>query len=234
MIATPSKRISTILRFSICYIAVVIITMPGSHLIAEVSDDSTVLNHRLSAGLIHTKDEAPSAMFNIREKSSQFSEAALDAESRIRDFFIDADYQKELFSHFSGNLKQPSSAWLKKAEQLKKLVLDNKFNLGMRLVPSSEIDFMMTAFIAKGTNGQPLALLNRNWIDYGITHEAFTRLIIEQTGFAFDQFLNADNDTIGNEGKDFANDLSSIYEEASASTAPGHITIGGRKVLIEN
>ncbi len=234
MIATPSKRISTILRFSICYIAVVIITMPGSHLIAAVTDDSTVLNHRLSAGLIHPKDEAPSAMFNIREKSSQFSEAAFDAESRIRDFFIDADYQKELFSHFNGNLKQPTSAWQKKAEQLKKLVLDNKFNLAMQLVPSSVIDFMMTAFIAKGTNGQPLALLNRNWIEYGITHEAFTRLIIEQTGYAFDQYLNANNDTKGNEGKDFANDLSSIYEEASASTAPGHITIGGRKVLIEN
>ncbi len=234
MIATPSKRISTILRFSICYIAVVIITMPGSHLIAAVTDDSTVLTHRLSAGLVHPKDEAPKSIFNIREKSSQFSEAALDAESRIRDFFTYADYQKELFSHFNGNLKQPTSAWQKKAEQLKKLVLDNKFNLAMQLVPSSVIDFMMTAFIAKGTNGQPLALLNRNWIEYGITHEAFTRLIIEQTGYAFDQYLNADNDTKGNEGKDFANGLSSIYEEASASTATGHITIGGRKVLIEN
>jgi hypothetical protein len=96
------------------------------------------------------------------------------------------------------------------------------------------MDFMMTAFIAKGTNGQPLALLNRNWIEYGITHEAFTRLIIEQTGFAFDQFLNADNDTKGNEGKDFANELSSIYEEATAAIASNYITLGGRKILVEN
>ncbi len=93
---------------------------------------------------------------------------------------------------------------------------------------------MMTAFIAKGTNGQPLALLNRNWIEFGITHEAFTRLIIEQTGYAFDQYLNANNDTKGNEGKDFANDLSSIYEEASTVVTPIFITLGGRKVLIEN
>lgn len=234
MIATPSKRISTILRFSICYIAVVIITMPGSHLIAEVTDDSTVLNHRLSAGLIHPKDVVPSAMFNIREKSTQFEEAALDAETRIRDFFMAADYQRALFSHFNGNLKQPTMAWIKKAEQLKNLVLDNRFNLTIQLTASSEMDFMMTAFVAKGANGQPLALLNRNWIEYGITHEAFTRLIIEQSGFAFDQFLNADNDTKGNEGKDFANGLSSIYEEASAAIAPNYITLGGRKILVEN
>ncbi len=214
MIATPSKRISTILRFSICYIAVVIITMPGSHLIA--------------------KEDVPTSMFSTNEKSTQFAEAALDAESRIRDFFMDAAYQRALFSHFHGNLKQPTMAWMKKAAQLKALVLDNKFNLSIQLASSQEMDFMMSAFISKGSNGQPLALLNRNWIDYGITHEAFTRLIIEQTGFAFDQFLNADDDTKGNEGKSFANDLSSIYEETSALTAPGHITIGGRKVLVEN
>lgn len=92
----------------------------------------------------------------------------------------------------------------------------------------------MTAFIAKGTNGQPIVLLNRNWIEYGITHEAFTRLIVEQSGFAFDQFLNGDNDTKGNEGKNFANELSSIYEDASAAIAPNYITFGGRKVLVEN
>jgi hypothetical protein len=95
------------------------------------------------------------------------------------------------------------------------------------------MDFMMSAFISKRSNGQPLALLNRNWIEYGITHEAFTRLIIELSGFAFDQFLNGANDTKGNEGKDFANDLSSIYEEASDNLAPGHLTLGGRKVLVE-
>jgi hypothetical protein len=213
MIATPSKKISTILRLFICYLAVVIITMPGSHLIA--------------------KEGVPTSMFSNNEKSAQFIEAAHDAESRIRDFFMDVDYQSALFSHFNGHLKQPTMAWMKKAAQLKTLVLDNKFNLSIQLAASSEIDFMMSAFIAKGSKGQPIALLNRNWIDYGITHEAFTRLIIEQSGFAFDQFLNGDNDTKGNEGKDFANELSSIYEDSSAATAPGHITIGGRKVMVE-
>lgn len=214
MIATPSKRISTILRSFISYIAVVIITMPGSHLIA--------------------KEDVPTSMFSSKEKSTQFAEAAQDAESRIREFFMDANYSKALFSHFNGNLKQPTVAWMKKAEQLKMLVLDNKFNLTIQLAASSEMHFMMTAFIAKGANGQPLALLNRNWIEYGITHEAFTRLIIEQTGFAFDQFLNGDIDTKGNEGKSFANDLSSIYEEASAAIVPSYLMLGGRKVFAEN
>ena len=147
---------------------------------------------------------------------------------------MDADYQKALFSHFSGNLKQPTMVWMKKAAQLKTLILDNKFNLNIQLAASSEMDFMMTAFIAKGANGHPLALLNSNWIEYGITHEAFTRLIIEQTGFAFDMFLNGDNDSKGNEGKAFANDLSSIYEESSAAITPNYITLGGRKILVEN
>jgi hypothetical protein len=212
---------------------VVIITMPGSHLIAKVIDETSIPNKLSSAAMVHPNDDAPVAMFSIRGKSSQFAEAAQDAESRIRDFFMDADYPKALFSHFSGNFKQPTSAWLKKAEQLKNLVLDNRFNLTIQLTASSEMDFMMTAFIAKGANGQPLSLLNSNWIEYGITHEAFTRLIIEQTGFAFDQFLNAENDTKGNEGKAFANDLSSIYENASAAISPNYITFSGMKVLVE-
>ena len=172
-------------------------------------------------------------MFSINEKSSQFTEAAIEAETRIRDFFMDADYQRALFSHFNGNLRQPTMAWMKRAAQLKTLVLDNKFNLSIQLAPSSEMDYMMSAFIGKGKNGQSLALINRNWIDYGITLESLTHLIIEQSGFAFDQFLNAENDTKGNEGKGFANDLSSIYEEASDAFAPGYITLGGKRVLVE-
>jgi hypothetical protein len=233
MIATPSKRISTISRLIICYIAVVIITLPGSHLIARISDNISASNNDSLVALIYPNDNAPIAMFSIKEKTSQFAEAALDAETRIREFFLDADYPSALFSHFNGNHMQPTMAWMKKASQLKTLVLENKFNLSIQLTSSSDMDFMMSAFISKRSNGQPLALLNRNWIEYGITHEAFTRLIIELSGFAFDQFLNGANDTKGNEGKEFANDLSSIYEEASDNLAPGFLTLGGRKVLVE-
>lgn len=233
MIATPSKRISTISRLIICYIAVVIITLPGSHLIARITDNISASNNDSLVALIYPNDNAPIAMFSIKEKTSQFAEAALDAETRIREFFLDADYPSALFSHFNGNHMQPTMAWMKKASQLKTLVLENKFNLSIQLASSSDMDFMMSAFISKRSNGQPLALLNRNWIEYGITHEAFTRLIIELSGFAFDQFLNGANDTKGNEGKDFANDLSSIYEEASDNLAPGFLTLGGRKVLVE-
>lgn len=233
MIATPSKRISTISRLIICYIAVVIITLPGSHLIARITDNISASNNDSLVALIYPNDNAPIAMFSIKEKTSQFAEAALDAETRIREFFLDADYPSALFSHFNGNHMQPTMAWMKKASQLKTLVLENKFNLSIQLASSSDMDFMMSAFISKRSTGQPLALLNRNWIEYGITHEAFTRLIIELSGFAFDQFLNGANDTKGNEGKEFANDLSSIYEEASDNLAPGFLTLGGRKVLVE-
>ena len=236
MITTPTIRFTTISRLIICYIAVVIITLPGSYLIASVNNNDApfLSKHFISPGpKMHSKSEPPKTMFIINEKSSQFTEAAIEAESRIREFFMEADYQRALFSHFNGKLKQPTAAWMKKALQLKTLVLDNKFNLSIQLAPSSAMDFMMSAFIGKGKNGQSLALINRNWIEYGITHEALTRVIIEQTAFAFDQFLNAENDTKGNEGKDFANDLSSIYEEASDNMAPGYITLGGRRVLVE-
>lgn len=235
MITTPSIRLRTIFRLFICHITVIVITMPGSHLIAAVYNDVLLPTKHFSSpgSMIPSKNEAPKAMFSIKEKSSQFSDAAVEAESRIRDFFMDAEYQKALFAHFNGKLKQPTTAWMKKAAQLKALVLDNKFNLSIQLTPSSEMDFMMSAFIGKGKNGQSLALINRNWIEYGITHEAFTKLIIQQSGFAFDQFLNAENDTKGNEGKSFANDLSSIYEDASDTIAPAYITLGGKKVLVE-
>lgn len=235
MITTPSIRFITIFRLLICYITVVIITLPGSYLIAAVNNDVPFPSKlSLSPGSkLHSKSDAPKTMFSINEKSSQFTDAAVEAESRIRDFFMDADYQRALFSHFNGNLMQPTVAWMKRAAQLKTLVLDNKFNLSIQLAPSSAMDYMMSAFIGKEKNGQPLALINRNWIEYGITHEAFTRLIIEQSAFAFDQFLNAENDTKGNEGKKFANDLSSIHEEASDNITPAYITLGGKRVLVE-
>lgn len=236
MIATPSKKTSTIFRLFICYIAVVIITLPGSHLIAKANNDILPLNKHfpIPGSKLRAKEEASNAMFTIKEKSSQFTEAAIDAETRIREFFMDDDYPRALFSHFNGKLSQPTVSWIKKAKRLKELVLSNKFNLTIQLAASPDLDFMMSAFISKGSNGQPLALINRNWIEYGITHEAFTRLIIEQSAFAFDQFLNGANDTKGNEGKDFANDLGSIYEEASDNLAPGYLTLGGRRVLVEN
>lgn len=236
MITTPSIRLRTISRLFICYITVVIITLPGSYLIAAVKNDGSFpIKRSLSPGSkMHSKSETPKAMFSFKEKSSQFTEAAIEAESRVRIFFMDDHYQHALFSHFNGNLRQPTVAWMKKAAQLKTLVLENKFNLSIQLIPSAEMDYMMSAFIGKGKNGQPLAMINRNWIGYGITHEALTRLIIEQSAFAFDQFLNAVNDTKGNEGKAFANDLSNIYEEASDALAPAYITLGGKRVLVEN
>jgi len=235
MIITSAKGISTKFRLFTCNLALGIITMPGLLLTAKTNNDISFANYQFSSpgSGMHLSIEVPYTMFSINEAPSQFAKAAIDAEIRIREFFGATDYQNELFSHFRGKLNQPNVAWMKKAAQLKNLVMDKKFNLTIQMTPSSEMDFMMSAFIVRGSNGKPMAMINRNWIEYGITHEAFTRLIIEQSGFAFDRFLNGHNDTKGNEGKSFANELGCIYEEPLASKTPTYVHLGGRKVLVE-
>ena len=234
MTATSPKENSKTFRLFTCRLALAII-ISGLHLTAKANNDIALPKKQVSGhgSVIHPKDDVPNTMFSISERSSQFTEAAVDAEMRIREFFMDADYQKKLFSHFRGKLKQPTLAWMKKATDLKSLVMNKKFNLTIQMASSSEMDFTMSAFIRKGRNGNPMALINRNWIEFGITHESFTRLIIEQSGFAFDRFLNGRNDTEGNEGKDFANHLSSLYEESSTTKTPAYIMLGGRRVLAE-
>ena len=224
MITTPNISFQHISKRIICYIFVVIITMPGSHLIAGNF-----------GGFPNNNDDGhASFMFRINEKTAQVASSAVDAELRIKEFFSSPDVNTALFSHFHGSQKRPSAEWIRKAEQLKMLVIGNKFNLTIKLASSSEMDYMMSAFVGKGTDGLPNALINRNWIEYGVTNEALTRIIIEQSGFAFDRFLNGENDTAGNEGKSFANTLSTIYEEeSSASLSSNFIVIEGKKLVVE-
>jgi len=86
----------------------------------KLSNETSIPNKLSSAAFVHPNDDAPVAMFSIRGKSSQFAEAAQDAESRIRDFFMDADYPNALFSHFSGNLKQPTFGLAEKSRATEK------------------------------------------------------------------------------------------------------------------
>ena len=224
MVTTPYNSLQHISKRIFCYIFVVIITMPGSHLIAG----------NLGGFPIANDDGHGAFMFRINEKTAQVASSALDAELRIKEFFSTSDVNTALFSHFHGSQKRPSAEWIRKAEQLKTQVMGNKFNMTIKLAASSDINYMMSAFVGKGTDGLPQAMINRNWIEYGMTNEALTRIIIEQTGFAFDRFLNGENDTAGNEGKDFANSLSTIYEEESPnSLSPGFIVLEGKKLMVE-
>lgn len=224
MVTTQNKRISAISRQFICIVLVVIITLPGSYLIAGNSGKP---NSNFDEG-------RPALLFRVHDKTTQLRFSAVEAENRIKSFFHAENATNALFTHFNGVQKSPSAEWLLKAERLKTMVLENKFNMHIQLLPSSDMNFMMAAFVPKGADGLPIALINRNWLGYGITDEALTRVIIEQSGFAFDHFLNGENDTAGNEGKTFANMLSAIYEDTlPASVSTGFIVLGGKRLVVE-
>lgn len=219
MMATSNKGVVFLLKQFAISVSMVIITLPGSHLLAgeRAKDDVTA-----------------SAMYKTSGAPTQMVQAAVEAETRIKEFFSKADFKEQLFAHFHGNQSATSAAWNKKAEELKSLILENKFNISIRLVSSYDINYGMSAFAYKGTDGLPQALINKNWLEYGITEEAMVRLIIEQTGFAMDRFLNGNTDTEGNEGKSFANDLTSIYEEPITKGLKSEILdLDGKKIEVE-
>ncbi len=219
MMATSNKGVVFLLKQFVISVTMVIITLPGSHLLAsEISID----------------DAPVSAMYKTSGAPAQMIQAAVEAESRIKEIFSKADFKETLFAHFHGNQSAPNARWNKKAEELKTLILENKFNISIRLVSSYDINYGMSAFAQKGTDGIPQALINKNWLEYGITEEAMVRLIIEQTGFAIDRFLNGEVDTDGNEGKSFANELTSIYEEPITKGLKSEILdLDGKKIQVE-
>lgn len=219
MMATSNKGVVFLLKQFAISVTMVIITLPGSHLLAsEVS-----------------KEDAPvSAMYKTTDAPVEMMQAAVEAESRIKEFFSKTDFKQNLFAHFNGNQSAATAEWNKKAEELKTLILENKFTISIRLISSYDINYGMSAFAAKGTEGIPQALINKNWLEYGITEEAMVRLIIEQTGFAMDRFLNGETDTEGNEGKSFANELTSIYEEPITKGLKSEILdLDGKKIEVE-
>ncbi len=167
MFSIPYKSalVSAILRS----IFVVIITLPGTHLIAG---ENNFVDNPSHATSLHIAD----ATSNL-----QVERAIKEAEKRLDE------------SISNGKLNNLSN-----------------LHLEVKLASSGQLNHSIASLQKNGK--QLIIMLNETWVSYGLTDEAITRSIIEQTGIAIDQDLHGKGKHNAAFGKALANELSILFE----------------------
>lgn len=165
-ISYKSALVSAILRS----ILVVIVTLPGTYLIAG---DKNSMDKPLHVTSFHIVG----AGSNI-----QVGRAAKEAEKRMNEYILAG-----------------------KMSNIRNL------HLQVKLASSGQLNHCIASLQKNGKEHQ--IMLNETWLSYGMTDEAITRSIIEQTGIAIDQDLHGKNKHNAAFGKALANELSFLFEE---------------------
>ena len=191
MIATSFFRTSRI-QYIITTVLMVIITLPGTHLLAN--------------------EDAPIARYKTSTANKQLEAAVAEAGKRIQDFFS-ATSNNEIAKLMLGDRLQESSS-NQRLEKLKSALSHGAFEIAIELLPSADMNYHLSGFVPKMANGKPAILINSSWLDYGISDEALVRLILEGTGAAMEFQIEG---KLGHGGERMANELSTIYKEKVAS-----------------
>ena len=212
------------LRQILKYIGIVIITLPGTHLLAN--DSNGKLSTIESSWEIPTNEDSASkyspafsnasTFYYISAENKQVSQAANEASKLIKDYFKNEDIDNKLSQHFNTKTSFTKSIWLEKAAILKQLVLSEKYYLPIKLAPSSDMNYAMSALITSKANTSPVIALNMNWIGYGMKTEALIQVILKETSNAIDYYLN-DGAKAGSENPFSTFLMESYYQEKDSN-----------------
>lgn len=181
MKATSSTHEYIYKRF-IMTMLMVIITLPGTHLLAN--------------------DDTPVARYKTSAHHHQLEKAIDETKNRIQNYFF------------------------KTSENTTRGFSDlQTMEIFIELLPSSTMNYQLSGFIPASAGKSPTILINRNWLEYGISDEALIRVILEGTGAAI--AIKKDDKPLA-DGNWLANELSSIYrDEISFSKKADAILLNG-------
>lgn len=126
--------------------------------------------------------------------------------SRFTVWLAAAD-EASVFRLFGGGRQQPSEQWQKRLALLKKAPA-LALNLTVVTVSQKDIKGVLGAFCRdKAKGGTSVLYLNREWLNGPATAAELQLVFAEGLGHAIDEYLNADGETPGDEGKLFAHTL---------------------------
>ena len=218
-----SKSISSTLKFILTYIGVVIITLPGTYLIAQ-ENGFNGFRQNYTYSMLNNEDSAVSKIFipvttgNAQVDLSfatngyaQINQAALEAEKLIAFYFKQEDLLSTIGEHFNGKAKQKDVQWIKNVSSLKNKILDEKFKINIKQGTSSELNYQLSSLTY--TSDKPFIniLLNAEWLNYGMKTEAITNAILEETGKVIENVLYKDLNAKHHHENGFAMYLMGIY-----------------------
>jgi hypothetical protein len=212
------------LRQILKYIGIVIITLPGTHLLANDNNDKiSSIESKWDNLLIEdssAKYSSPissiSTFFYISTENKQVSQAAIEAEKLIKGYFKNENLDALLSQHFSTRKPVTKNIWIEKIALLKQLVSCDKYNLPIKLVPSSDLNYGMSTLITSKTTSSPVIALNNNWIGYGMKTEAIIQVILKETANAIEFYLN-DGAKTGSENPFSTFLMESYYQEKDSN-----------------
>ena len=152
-----SKSISSTLKFILTYIGVVIITLPGTYLIAQENGfNGTSQIHKYP--MLNNEDSAVSKIFipvttgNAQVDLSfatngyaQINQAAVEAEKLIAFYFKQEDLLSNIGEHFNGKAREKDAQWIKNISSLKNKILDEKFKIKIKQGTSSELNYQLSS-----------------------------------------------------------------------------------------
>lgn len=212
------------LRQILKYIGIVIITLPGTHLLANESNGKlarlesswkTSLNEDSSTKYSPAFSSA-STFYYISGENKQVSEAANEAAKLIKDYFKNEDLDNLLSEHFNTKKSPNNSIWLERAASLKQLVLSEKYYLPIKLASSSDLNYAMSTLITNKSSNSSIIAINKNWIEYGMKTEALIQVILKETASAIDHYLN-DGTKSGSENPFSTFLMESYYQEKDSN-----------------
>ena len=217
-----SKSILSAIRLIISSIGVVIITLPGSHLIAQETGFNgicqscwfSIIDHEDSASSkIFIPETTNSSQFASFSSNSnlQINQAAIEAEKLIEYYFKMEDFESSILEHFKGIDKQKDVHWIKKVETAKQKILNEKFKINIKQVSSATLNYRFSKLTYTSDKHAINILLNAEWLNYGMKTEAITKAILEETGKVIEDILYKDISPKQHPGNEFAEYLMGVY-----------------------
>ncbi|WP_374343912.1 Ig-like domain-containing protein [Azonexus sp.] len=189
-----------------------------------------------------TSAEAPAGAGKLLQLAVQDSlpaalagaEAA--AEKLVADFLHQPDVLQQLFAVFNGGRSEAGEAWQTRLNSLTRAVDEGQFGVKVQLLDNDTLLGAKGAFAARGTDGDYVIYLNRDWLEAGADSASITRVLTEELGHAIDAYLNGAADTAGDEGEVFARLLAEgvlRLQPVSALNDGGTIRIDGQDIDVE-
>jgi hypothetical protein len=218
-----SKRFFLFITKFLAYTGVVIITLPGTHLIAQTNGFDVVpkspqyisfLNQDSVVAKIYTpvtSDNLQGSELNLSAEHIQIYEAAIEAEKLIAYYFKKDDFKSSIIEHFKGKDRQKDVQWIKNVETIKQKILNEKFNINIKSGTSAELNYRLSKLTYTTDNHAINILLNAEWLGYGMKTEAITKAILEETGKVIEHILYNDTYIKQHQENDFAEYLMGVY-----------------------
>jgi hypothetical protein len=200
----------------------VIITLPGSHLIAQETGFNEIYQSWRSSE-INNEDSSVSKIFipvtgktqielsSATNGYAQINQAAVEAEKLIAFYFKQEDLISVIGEHFNGKVGEKDGQWIKNISSLKNKILDEKFKINIKQGTSSELNYQLSTLTYTSEKPFINILLNAEWLNYGMKTEAITMAILEETGKVIENVLYKDLNSTHHHEKGFAMYLMGVY-----------------------